>query len=150
YLGRYNQGLGVTSTGENGDSPSHTVDNHTNTDFVVFQFNQQVRLTQAMLNLFTDGSYFPDGDVTIGYFNTNYCTDQMTQNGCLPIGTSSPDFSSLHITTITKLDNGTSSSETLDFDLGDDAYANSWIIMAGLGDAGDDWYNIFGGYDDFK
>lgn len=66
----YSNGLGVTSTGEPGSSPNHTIDNYGNKDFLIFQFDQPVELASAKFTTYNMGSSLTDGDVIIAYGNT--------------------------------------------------------------------------------
>lgn len=66
----YSNGLGVTSFGELGSSPSHTIDNKGNKDFLIFQFDQPVELNSAKFTTYNMGSSLTDGDATIAYGNT--------------------------------------------------------------------------------
>ena len=63
-------GLGVTSTGELGSSPNHTIDNYGNKDFLIFQFDQPVELASAKFTTHNMGSSLTDGDAIIVYENT--------------------------------------------------------------------------------
>jgi PEP-CTERM motif len=68
-LGSYGtNGLGATSTGENGGNNTHTVDNEINRDFLVFQFDQQVSLTSALFTAFSlpSNANIFDTDFTVG------------------------------------------------------------------------------------
>jgi hypothetical protein len=57
YLGSYSSGLGVTSSGESGTSPSHTVDNQTNLDMIIFEFAaDNYDPISAFLTPFNDGT----------------------------------------------------------------------------------------------
>lgn len=68
-LGSYGaNGLGATSTGENGGNNTHTVDNEINRDFLVLQFDKQVSLKDAVFTAFSlpsTANVF-DTDFTVG------------------------------------------------------------------------------------
>ncbi len=79
YLGRYVNGLGVTNSNEDGRNRTHVVDNVVSKDFVLFQFDQDVKITEIAL------SSYGDTDITIGYgtnWNDNLLdiNDVTTQN----------------------------------------------------------------------
>jgi hypothetical protein len=63
----YSNGLGVSSIGEATSSPHHTIDNLTNRDFLIFQFDQPVSLERARFTTYNMGSSRTDGDATIGF-----------------------------------------------------------------------------------
>lgn len=68
-LGSYGtNGLGATSTGENGGNNTHTVDNEINRDFLVFQFDQSVSLVDALFTAFSlpSTASIYDTDFTVG------------------------------------------------------------------------------------
>ncbi len=67
-LGQYGSGLGATSSGEDGNSNTHTVDNEINRDFLVFQFDKQVSLIDALFTAFSLPSNTTnfDTDFTVG------------------------------------------------------------------------------------
>ena len=67
-LGEYGAGLGATSTGEDGNSNTHTVDNEINRDFLVFQFDKSVSLVDALFTAFSLPSNTTnfDTDFTVG------------------------------------------------------------------------------------
>lgn len=66
YLGVYDQGLGVINRNEgSGANNTHTVDNQSGTDFILFQFDKNVQLTGVTANAFALGSS-TDNDLTIG------------------------------------------------------------------------------------
>lgn len=67
----YTNGLGVTSTGESTSSPNHTIDNKTNIDFLIFQFDQAVELLSGKLTTYRFDSTKYDSDVTVSYGTTN-------------------------------------------------------------------------------
>lgn len=67
----YTNGLGVTSTGESTSSPHHTIDNKTNIDFLIFQFDQAVELLSGKLTTYRFDSTKFDSDVTVAYGTTN-------------------------------------------------------------------------------
>jgi hypothetical protein len=75
----YTNGLGVTSTGESTSSPHHTADNLTQSDFLIFQFNQPVELETARLTTYNMGSGRFDGDLTyaVGSNPTNWTTNPL-------------------------------------------------------------------------
>jgi hypothetical protein len=52
-LGQYGSGLGTTSTGEDNNNNTHTVDNEINRDFLVFQFDKSVSLKDALFTAFS-------------------------------------------------------------------------------------------------
>ena len=79
----YDNGLGVTSTGESSSSPHHTMDNlGGRKDFIVLQFDQFVELESAKFTTYNmnsgNNSRF-DGDATIAYGITgaNWTTDPL-------------------------------------------------------------------------
>ena len=69
----YDKGFGVISSlsndDENGASGKHQIDNHVNKDFILLQFDRQVKLTGAVFNTF-DLSGTKDSDATIKYGTT--------------------------------------------------------------------------------
>lgn len=67
----YTNGLGVTSTGESTGSPHHTIDNNVNRDFLIFQFDQAVKLLSGKLTTYNFSGQRHDSDVTVGYGTTN-------------------------------------------------------------------------------
>lgn len=74
----YSNGLGVSSVNELGGSPHHTIDNLTNKDFLIFQFDQPVELESAKFTTYNMGSTRTDGDATIAYGTAgNWLTDLM-------------------------------------------------------------------------
>jgi hypothetical protein len=61
YLGSFSGGLGVTDTSETGASDTHKVDNVGGRDnYVLFEFSQEVTVSQAMLDAVTG-----DSDITV-------------------------------------------------------------------------------------
>lgn len=90
-LGKWSGGLGVISAGESG-SPSHTVDNSGNNDFVAFYFSETVEINAVRLTTYGDtdisfwigtvsgvpsftGQDLNDLDVNYGAHVDNYCGD---------------------------------------------------------------------------
>lgn len=67
----YANGLGITSTGESTSSPHHTIDNSGNKDFLIFQFDQAVKLISGKLTTYNFNGQRYDSDVTVGYGSTN-------------------------------------------------------------------------------
>ncbi len=65
YLGTYDKGLGVTNRNETGSNNTHTVDNQSGFDFIVFQFDRNVQLTGVTANAFALGGS-TDNDLTVG------------------------------------------------------------------------------------
>ncbi len=69
----YDKGFGVISSLSNDDAGGangkHQIDNHVNKDFVLLQFNRQVKLTGAVFNTF-DLSGTKDSDAIIKYGTT--------------------------------------------------------------------------------
>jgi hypothetical protein len=68
YLGRFGNGLGATSTGDNnGANNLHTIDNHDGVEFLLFQFDRNVRIAGATLNTYSvAGSSDNDAYVSTG------------------------------------------------------------------------------------
>jgi hypothetical protein len=68
FLGRYSGGLGVTNPNEgNGSNNNHVVDNVVRQDFIVLQFDKNVKLISATFSPFgVNGSSVIDTDATIG------------------------------------------------------------------------------------
>jgi N-acetylglutamate synthase-like GNAT family acetyltransferase len=56
YLGSYSGGLGVTDSIENGSDNTHTVDNVSRDNYVLFEFSQTVVVDQAFLGYVVDDS----------------------------------------------------------------------------------------------
>jgi hypothetical protein len=74
YLGRYSNGLGVTTVGEgNGASNnSHTTDNYGQKDFILLVFDKAVNITSAILTPYSvNGNAAADNDATISYASAN-------------------------------------------------------------------------------
>ncbi|HEV8540794.1 MAG TPA: hypothetical protein VGR78_00240, partial [Verrucomicrobiae bacterium] len=69
YLGSYSGGLGVTDTGEDGSAPNHTLDNVGRNDFLLFEFDQVVTPSSAVLGYVSGDS---DMTIFIGTFNNPY------------------------------------------------------------------------------
>jgi hypothetical protein len=67
-LGEYGSGLGTTSSGEDNNNNTHTVDNEINRDFLVFQFDKQVSLIDALFTAFSlpSTASIYDTDFTVG------------------------------------------------------------------------------------
>jgi PEP-CTERM motif len=71
-LGVYSpNGLGVTNDNEPSTSPHHTIDNSVQKDFVIFQFDQPVKLVSGDLTTYDVGSGKYDSDATVAFGNTN-------------------------------------------------------------------------------
>jgi hypothetical protein len=65
YLARFSNGLGVTSSGDqNGMNNLHTVENQNGFDFVMIQFDRNVRLTGANLDTYRVANSF-DNDAML-------------------------------------------------------------------------------------
>jgi hypothetical protein len=74
WLGQYVNpagGLGVTNSGEDGGSNSHTVDNDGGKDFLVFVFEQPVIISQFILNLYANQTSDPDVDGDVSFWIGN-------------------------------------------------------------------------------
>ena len=70
FLGTYGSGLGVTTPTEDGASPTHTIDNQFQRDFVLLKFSRAVSLTNMTLTSFAfTGATNSDSDSTIFYKN---------------------------------------------------------------------------------
>lgn len=68
YLGTFSAGLGVTNRSEDGDNGTHTVDNHSGTDFIIFQFDKSVELLSGKFTTFELFNFnYEDSDATIDY-----------------------------------------------------------------------------------
>jgi hypothetical protein len=67
-LGQYGSGLGSTSSDDSGSNNTHTVDNENRRDFLVFQFDKQVSLIDALFTAFSLPSNTTnfDTDFTVG------------------------------------------------------------------------------------
>lgn len=68
-IGVYSQGLGATSSGENGNGNTHTLDNQGQRDFIVFTFDRKVDLYSALFTAFNLSGSVDDTDFTVGYAN---------------------------------------------------------------------------------
>lgn len=66
YLGTFDQGLGVINRSEGqGANNTHTVDNQSGYDFILFQFDKEVQLASVVANAFAIGGTL-DNDLTVG------------------------------------------------------------------------------------
>jgi hypothetical protein len=67
-LGEYSTGLGATSSDDSGSNNTHTIDNENRRDFLVFQFDKQVSLIDALFTAFSlpSNSTNFDTDFTVG------------------------------------------------------------------------------------
>lgn len=64
----YNGGLGVISGDDgNGDNNRHTIDNHTRRDFILLQFDREVKALTATFNTYGIYGGTRDSDATIKY-----------------------------------------------------------------------------------
>lgn len=72
YLGAYGNGLGVTSRAEgSGGNNTHTTDNQSGTDFIIFQFDKPVEFISGKFTTYRLGSLnYQDSDATIDYGTT--------------------------------------------------------------------------------
>ncbi|MEO0500364.1 MAG: PEP-CTERM sorting domain-containing protein [Pseudomonadota bacterium] len=66
-LVRYSSGLGVINRFENGSAPGHTADNVGSTDYIVLQFDRQVRVTDLDLSAVAanNNNRVSDADTTL-------------------------------------------------------------------------------------
>ena len=70
-LGVYSSGLGATSGDENGGGNTHTLDNQNRRDFLVFQFDQSVKLINGLFSPFALNGFGKDTDFTVGAGNSS-------------------------------------------------------------------------------
>lgn len=59
-------GLGAVGAGESSSTNTHALDNETNRDFFLFQFDKQVKLEDGYFNPFAVGGTATDTDYTVG------------------------------------------------------------------------------------
>jgi hypothetical protein len=86
YMGRFSNGLGATSTGDSsGANNLHTVDNQNGFDFILLQFDRNVRLTGADLTAFSiGGSTDNDAYISTGITGLSWGTKiDLTTQGAL-------------------------------------------------------------------
>lgn len=69
-LGIFGSGLGATSSDEDGSGNTHTLDNQNRRDFLIFQFDQAVRLESATFSPFALTGQGTDTDFTVGFGTT--------------------------------------------------------------------------------
>ena len=67
-LGEYGAGLGATSSDDSGSNNTHTLDNENRRDFLLFQFDKQVSLVDALFTAFSlpSTASIYDTDFTVG------------------------------------------------------------------------------------
>jgi hypothetical protein len=88
-LAQFSSGLGAVSSGDSSSSNTHAIDNQTTRDFLLFQFDQSVRLQTAKLTPFAVGGSTLDTDFTVGRGNTaTPWTTQMNLTGTTSAGLS--------------------------------------------------------------
>jgi hypothetical protein len=121
---QYSSGLGAVSSGESTSNNTHTIDNQYSRDFLLFQFDQSVSLTNAKLTPFAVGGSATDTDFTVGRGIT--ATPWTTQLNLT--GTSSAGLSTL-LTGGLNHYNGPGSTTIASLNPSG-GYGNVWIIGA--------------------
>jgi hypothetical protein len=148
FLGIFaGSGLGVTSGDEvSGDKNRHTVDNQTRTDFILLQFDRNVKLNSAVFNSFklrnlstnVELSY-QDNDATIGRGFTN--TVWNSQPGLNNQNVSALDTLIPVANRYASTGNGTSAVRAINTN---NFIGNVWLISAALAnDNADDNFDSF-------
>jgi PEP-CTERM motif len=123
-LGIFGSGLGATSSDENGSGNTHTLDNQNRRDFLIFQFDQAVRLDSATFTPFALSGQSADTDFTVGFGTTG-----LASNAAL-------NFNGASFSTLTSLFGGgltnyagASNTNTKSLSLAN-SYGNMWMVGA--------------------
>ncbi len=120
-VGQYGSyGLGVTSIGEDGSSPNHTLDNNGNKEYLLFEFSAPVIVTQAGV-----GWVYSDSDMVVYFGN---------------LASHPADLSSAVATFASEVNLGGSSIRTASFNSGN--IAGNALIIAAKPDESDDYFKI--------
>jgi PEP-CTERM motif len=123
-LGIFGSGLGATSSDENGSGNTHTLDNQNRRDFLIFQFDQAVRLESATFSPFALSGQGNDTDFTVGFGTT-----ALAANASLNLnGASFSTLSSLFGGGFTNYTGG-SGTNTKSLSLAN-SYGNIWMVGA--------------------
>lgn len=128
FVGQYSGGLGVTDSSEDGSAPNHTLDNVGRKNYLLFEFDQTVTPTGAVLGYVYNDS---DMSIRIGTFNDPY-NNHLNLNDSV--------FSSFGYAE----DNDTTSGSprTATFNAGK-VSGNAMIIAASLSDStADDYFKV--------
>jgi hypothetical protein len=123
-LGIFGSGLGATSSDENGSGNTHTLDNQNRRDFLIFQFDQAVRLESATFSPFALSGQSNDTDFTVGFGTT-----ALAANAALNLnGASFSTLTSLFGGGLTNYTGG-SGTNTTSLSLAN-SYGNIWLVGA--------------------
>lgn len=114
YLGRYDNGLGVTNNNEGtGANYTHVIDNLVSYDFVRLEFSQKVKLTGLTL---------------VGYNADNNNSTPIDTDAWIAFGTGTLAFNTSTLWQNNYLANGTNVNDSAAFSI--NAFSNVWLVGA--------------------
>jgi hypothetical protein len=119
-LGRYSNGLGVSTGTESGTGNQHTVDNDGPLEFIEFTFSSAVQVTGMTVTNYSVGGDATDGDYTIAFADVS--------GGVLPTGTTYYNYAAGTTSFTTSFSSFFDVFATLRQDLGPDAYNDGFKI----------------------
>lgn len=123
-------GLGIINRNETGAYGTHQADSSGGTDFFILQFDQAVKLTSAVFNSYAFNGVAPDNNALLAWGSTSAAWNSTLPLDNLAYGSLASAFKG------SALSAGTGASGSRSFGLGDQAFANVWMISAAAPDGG--------------